>query len=360
MLSTRMNPRKSRWLWIACIWLALGLLSAIQNIIFMRAQVLRLPWLHTFISLLFIWLPWALATPFVLDLGRKYPLRLRPFSTWFRHFAAYASISLVSAAWFVCLDKLLTPLSIKGSLLNDWFDTLKMQSVFDLTLYSSVLLVGYMLDYRERLARQQTEAAKLNEQLSKAQLSALRQQIQPHFLFNTLNAVVGLVRDGRNDAAVSMIVILSELLVRVLKDSDRHETSLGEELAFVQKYLYIQKMRFADRLRLLINVPKDLLSARVPTFVLQPIVENAIKHGIAKRAQGGLIQIRAARSNGSLILDVYNEGPDLLPDTKQSGTGLSNMRIRLEALYGTTFSLKMRNQEPCGVEVSVSVPFSEE
>lgn len=244
--------------------------------------------------------------------------------------------------------------------MNDWFDTLKMQSVFDLTLYSSVLLVGYMLDYRERLARQQTEAAKLNEQLSKAQLSALRQQIQPHFLFNTLNAVVGLVRDGRNDAAVSMIVILSELLLRVLKDSDRHETSLGEELAFVQKYLHIQKMRFADRLRLLINVPKDLLSARVPTFVLQPIVENAIKHGIAKRAQGGLIQIRAVRSNGSLILDVYNEGPDLLPDTKQSGTGLSNMRIRLEALYGTTFSLKMRNQEPCGVEVSVSVPFSEE
>jgi LytS/YehU family sensor histidine kinase len=235
-----------------------------------------------------------------------------------------------------------------------------MHSVFDLTLYSSVLLVGYVLDYRERLARQQAEAARLNEQLSKAQLSALRQQIQPHFLFNTLNAVVGLVRDGRNDAAVSMIVLLSELLLRVLKDSDRQETSLGEELEFLQKYLHIQKMRFADRLRLLINVPKDLLSARVPTFILQPIVENAIKHGIAKRAQGGLIQISAARSNGSLILDVYNEGAGLLPDTNQSGTGLSNMRIRLEALYGTTFSLSIRNQEQSGVEVSVSVPFSEE
>ncbi|MGA7622061.1 MAG: histidine kinase [Candidatus Acidiferrales bacterium] len=360
MLSTRMNLRKSRWRWIACIWLGLGFLSAIHNIFIMRTQILRLSWVHTFITLLFIWLPWALATPFVLDLGRKYPLRLRPISTWFKHFAAYASVTVASAAWCSCLEKLLTPLSVKESLLNDLLHTLKMHSLFYLILYSSILLVGYMLDYRERLERQQTEAARLSEQLSKAQLSALRQQIQPHFLFNTLNAVVGLVRDGRNDAAVSMIVSLSDLLLRVLKDSDRQEASLGEELEFLQKYLHIQKMRFANRLRLHINVPEDLLLARVPTFVLQPIVENAVKHGIAKRAQGGLIQISAARSNGSLILDVYNEGPGLFWDKNQSGTGLSNMRIRLQALYGSAFFLGMRNQGPCGVAVSVSVPFREE
>lgn len=360
MLSIRMNFRKSRWLWIACVWLGLGLFSATQNVIIMRAQGMHLPWVRTFMSLLFMWLPWALVSPVVLDLGRKYPLRLRPFSAWLKHLAAYASVSLVTAAWWACLDKLLTPLAVKGSLLSDWSKTLQEMSFFYLVLYCSVLLVGYTVDYRHRLERQQTEAARLNEQLSKAQLSALRQQIQPHFLFNTLNAVVGLVRDGRNDAAVSMIVMLSELLLRVLKDSDRQETSLGEELEFLQKYLHIQEMRFADRLRLRINVPKDLLLARVPTFVLQPIVENAIKHGIAKRAQGGLIQINAARSNSSLILDVYNEGPGLLSDMNQAGTGLSNMRIRLEALYGTTFSLSMRNQEPSGVEVSVSVPFSEE
>lgn len=359
MLSIRMNFRTSRWLWIACVWLGLGLLTATQNIILLRAQGLHLPWLRTFMGLLFMWLPWALATPVVLDLGRKYPLRLRPVSTWLKHIAALTSTGLASATWFSCLDKLLTPSAVQGSFWNDWVRTIEMHSFFYLILYCSILLVGYTIDYRRKLERQQTEAAKLNEQLSKAQLSTLRQQLQPHFLFNTLNAVAGLVRDGRNDDAVSMIVMLSDLLLRVLKDSNRQEVPLGEELEFLRKYLHIQKMRFADRLTIRINISRDLLTARVPTFVLQPIIENAIKHGIAKRAQGGLIEITAVRSNGSLLLDVYNEGPGPLPDNGQSGTGLSNMRMRLKALYGTAFSLSMRNQEPCGVEVSVSVPFSE-
>jgi len=359
MPAIRMNFRKSRWLWIACVWSGLGFFTAIQNIILLRAQGLHLPWLHIFMGLLFMWLPWALATPIVLDLGRKYPLRLRPVSTWLKHISACTSISLATAGWFACLDKLLTPSAVEGTFWNDWLKTLEMQAFFYLILYCSVLLVGYTIDYRRRLQRQQTEAAKLNEQLSKAQLSALRQQLQPHFLFNTLNAIVGLVRDGRNDDAVNMIVMLSDLLLRVLKDSNRQEVPLGEELEFLRKYLHIQKMRFADRLTVRINISKGLLMARVPTFVLQPIVENAIKHGIAKRTQGGLIQITAARSNGSLLLDVYNEGPGPLPDESRSGTGLSNMRMRLQALYGTAFSLTIRNQEPCGVEVSVSVPFSE-
>jgi two-component system, LytTR family, sensor kinase len=361
MHSTRMNLRNSRWFWIASVWLGLGFFSATGNLIFMRAQGMQLAWTRTqtFIGLLFIWLPWALATPFLLDFGRTYPLRLRPFSTWFKHFAAYASISLVSAAWFACLDKLLTPLSVKESFLNDSLNTLKMQWFNDLIFYSAVLLVGYMLDYKERLARQQTEAMRLSEQLSKAQLNALRQQIEPHFLFNALNAIVGLVREGRNDAAVSMIVVLSELMLRVLKDSDRQEVPLGEELEFLQKYLHIQKVRFAERLQLQIIVPEELLMASVPTFVLQPIVENAIKHGIAKRAQGGLIQVSAVRSNGVLTLNVYNDGPQLPQDgdSNPSGIGIANMRTRLRTLYGNTFVLSMQNQEPCGVRVSVSVPF---
>jgi LytS/YehU family sensor histidine kinase len=215
-----------------------------------------------------------------------------------------------------------------------------------------------MLDYKERLARQQTEAMRLSEQLSTAQLNALRRQIEPHFLFNTLNAIVGLVREGRNDAAVSMIVVLSELMVRVLKDSDRQEVSLGEELEFVQKYLHIQKVRFADRLQLQIIVPEELFPASVPAFVLQPIVENAIKHGIARRAQGGLIRVSASRSNGLLTLNVYNDGPQLPQDggRKPSGIGIANMRTRLQTLYGNTFVLTMQNQEPGGVGVSVSIP----
>jgi two-component system, LytTR family, sensor kinase len=362
MPSAQMNLRNSRWLWIAGIWLGLGFFSATGNLIFMRVNGMKLAWTQTetFIALLFIWLPWALATPFLLDFGRKYSLRLRHFSTWFKHFGAYASMSFVSAAWFAGLDKVLTPLSVKQSFLTDSLDTVKMQWFNDLILYSSVLLVGYMLDYKERLARQQSEAMRLSEQLSKAQLNALRQQIEPHFLFNTLNAIVGLVREGRNDAAVSMIVVLSELMLRVLKDSDRQEVSLGEELEFLQKYLHIQKTRFAGRLQLQIMVPEELFIASVPTFVLQPIVENAIKHGIAKRAQGGLIQVSAARSNGVLTLNVYNDGPQLPKDgdSNPPGIGIANVRTRLRTLYGNTSVLSMENQEPSGVGVSVSIPFT--
>jgi LytS/YehU family sensor histidine kinase len=216
-----------------------------------------------------------------------------------------------------------------------------------------------MLDSRERLSLQQTETARLNEQLSKAQLNALRRQIEPHFLFNTLNAIAGLVREKRNDAAVGMIAGLSDFLRRVVEDSDRQQVPLAEELEFAQKYLDIQKVRFAERLQVSVDVPRELFSAQVPTLILQPMVENAVKHGIAKRVQGGAIRIAAFRSNGRLTLSVYNDGPSLPAGWEKtpSGVGISNVRTRLQTLYGDEFELSMRNQSPGGVEVSVSVPF---
>jgi len=217
-----------------------------------------------------------------------------------------------------------------------------------------------MLDSRERLALEQTETARLNEQLSKAQLSALRRQIEPHFLFNTLNSIAGLVREKRTDAAVTMIVELSDFMRRVLEDSNRQQVPLGEELEFARKYLDIQKVRFVERLQCTVNVPSDLLLAQVPTLILQPMVENAIKHGIAKRAQGGAVRILASRSNDMLTLSVYNDGPSLPANSEpHSGIGISNIRTRLQSLYGDDFKLNMQNQAPGGVEVSVSVPFKE-
>ena len=215
-------------------------------------------------------------------------------------------------------------------------------------LYGVILMVSYLLDSRERLALQQTETAHLNEQLSKAQLNALRKQIEPHFLFNTLNAISGLVREKRNDAAVSMIAGLSDFLRRVLEDSGRQQVTLAEELEFAQKYLDIQKVRFAERLEVSVNVPEELFLAQVPSLILQPMVENAIKHGIAKRVQGGTIRIAAVRSNGRLTLSVYNDGPSLPAEweTAHSGIGISNVRTRLQSLYGDAFEWSMRNREP--------------
>jgi LytS/YehU family sensor histidine kinase len=234
--------------------------------------------------------------------------------------------------------------------------------ITSLFLYAMILAVSFALESRERLARQETETARLNEQLSKARLDALRRQIEPHFLFNTLNAIAGLVREKRNDAAVSMIAGLSDFLRRVIKDPDRQVVPLREEVEFLQRYLDIQKVRFADRLQIIVDIPREFLPVQVPSLLLQPLVENAIKHGIAKRAQEGTIRIAASRSNGMLTLSVYNDGPALRADSAEAdtGIGLSNMRTRLRSLYGDSFQLNMRNQEPGGVQVSVSVPFREE
>ena len=363
-MDTNYIPSHSR-LWIASIWFGFGLFDAMQTVFVMRAEGMHHAWVSLFVTTVLSWLPWALATPLVLRLGRRFPpVKLRPFLTWLAHVAACAAIGLIFTAWTTWLEVLLNPYaspSLPAPFAHLWFDKFYNGILTFLVLYAAILTVSSVLDSRERLAFQQTETARLNEQLAKAQLNALRRQIEPHFLFNTLNAVAGLVREGRNDAAVSMIAGLSDFLRRILEDPTRQQVPLGEEIEFAQKYLDIQKVRFAERLQLSVDVPRELYRAQVPSLILQPMVENAVKHGIAKRARGGAIRIAASRGNGMLTLRVCNNGPSLPADWEmtRSGIGMSNVRTRLQSLYGDTFELGMRNQDAGGVEVSVSLPFKE-
>jgi len=356
-----------RWFWIAAICSGLGLFDATENTLVMRAQGMHHRWPQLFATLLLSWLPWAVATPFVLQLARRYPVaRWRRFSTWGAHLTACAAIGLLCAAWTTLMEEVLNPWAIgppadpfvHHPLVHEWLSKFYNGLLAYCILYGTILVVGAMLHSRERLARQQTETARLNEQLSHAQLDALRRQIEPHFLFNTLNAIAGLVRENRNDDAVSMIAGLSDFLRRVLADSDRQEVPLEEELEFTKKYLDIQKVRFADRLQVSVNVPRELFLAPVPCLILQPMVENAVKHGIAKRVEGGAIRIAALRSNGTLTLSVYNDGPGLAAGWEKtgSGIGIANVRTRLQSLYGSEFKLNIKNQGPDGVEASVSLP----
>jgi two-component system, LytTR family, sensor kinase len=353
----------SRWFWNAAIWSGIGLFDATQTVFVMKAEGMHHAWSSLFVTLLLSWLPWALATPFVLRLGQQYPpAHWRQFSTWGAHISACAAIGVVYGAWIAILETLLNPWAQAPGpdpFFHLWLHKLSGSLLSDLILYSVILLVGYMLDSRERMALQRTETAKLNEQLSKAQLNALRRQIEPHFLFNTLNAIAGLVRENRNDAAVSMIAGLSDFLRRVVQDSDKQQVSLIDELEFAQKYLDIQKVRFAERLEVRLDVPEELLPAQVPSLILQPMVENAVKHGIAKRVQGGAIEIAAVRSNGTITLSVCNDGPSLPAgwEKTHSGVGISNVRTRLESLYGNKFELSLENRDTGGVKASVSIPF---
>jgi len=363
-MDTRTSLRSSRWLWIFAVWLGFGLLDAMESTIVMRAEGMHHAWGKLFLYGIAVFLPWVLLTAPIMHLDQRFPItQWRSAKTWIAHLSACIFTDLTWSCWMVSLQIWLNPYAKPGPHKPFhvlWVQTFAEEFFFTIILYGAVLAIDTVLDSRVRLARQQAETARLNEQLSKAQLDALRRQIEPHFLFNTLNSVSALIRENRNNAAVMMIAGLSDFLRRLLADPSRQQVPLAEEMEFAQKYLDIQKVRFVDRLQLAVDVPSDLLVAQVPTLILQLMVENAIKHGIAKRAQGGLVRISAMRTNGTLTLSVYNDGPGLpTADVAPSGIGLSNMRTRLQGLYGDAFALNMQNQRPGGVEVSVSVPFIE-
>jgi two-component system LytT family sensor kinase len=363
MDARRTRKEMPQWFWIAAIFAGAGLFDATQNVFVMRAEGMHHYWARLFATLFFSWLPWMLATPLVLSLSRSFPpSQWKKASTWIAHLIACVGIGLIYAMWVAVWELVLNPWAYpsgSGPFSQLWLHKFYGGLLSYVVLYGMILLIGNILRTREEFALQQTETARLNEQLSKAQLNALRRQIEPHFLFNTLNAIAGLVRENRNDAAVSMIAELSDFLRRVVKDSDRQQVPLAEELEFAHKYLDIQKARFAERLQFTVDVPAELLCAQVPSLILQPMVENAVKHGIAKRLQGGAIRIAASRSNGTLTLRVYNDGPSLPPDWEksQTGIGMANVETRLQGLYGKAFHLSMCNRAPGGVETSISVPF---
>jgi signal transduction histidine kinase len=351
-----------RWYWVVALWLGFGLFDATQTVFVMRSEGMHHYWWRLFFTDVLAWLPWMLVTPIAFRLDYKFPtLHWKRSEFWFSHLTACMVTNAVTAAWVATLEEILNPYALSPG--PDPFSLLLRRKFFSgiltsIILYGLVLLVAHIAETQRRFALQQAETARLNEQLSKAQLNALRRQIEPHFLFNTLNAIAGLVREEQNEAAVSMIAELSDFLRRVVNDSDRQQVPLAEELEFTRKYLDIQKARFADRLEFSVSVPGELMSAQVPSLILQPMVENAVKHGIAKRVQGGAIRVAAARSNGTLTVRIYNDGPSLPSGWEQNctGIGIPNVRTRLENLYGNAFELKLNNQSG-GVEASMSLPY---
>jgi two-component sensor histidine kinase len=364
MTETHTELRAIPWGWIILIWSAVGLVDACQTVFFVHTLGQQHAWLSIFGVELASWLPWLLATPLISGLARRHSLirgtTLAPVAI---HFAAFAAISAVAQAWYVGLQIAFNPWDYPQRLtfVDAWRTSFPYQGPTFLIVYGAIVTATLALDARDNMARKTTEAARLNEELSRAQLAALRRQMEPHFMFNTLNSIVGLVRDQRNDAAVGMIVGLSEFLRRTLEDSDRSEVTLGEEVEYLQRYLDIQKVRFGDRLRVSVDIPEELLRAQVPNLLLQPLVENAIKHGIAKRVAGGAVRVSGARHNGSLHISVYNDGPGLATDWQatNTGVGIGNLRTRLQILHADKSALELRSADRGGVEAVVTLPFLE-
>jgi sensor histidine kinase YesM len=216
------------------------------------------------------------------------------------------------------------------------------------------------IDERAARRRRELDTARLEADLAQAQLRALQMQLQPHFLFNTLHGIA-MLTDSDPAAAEAMAVQLAELLRATLGLRDVPEVPLRTELDLLRRYLAIEQARFGDRLEVTLVAPEDVLDVRVPSFLLQPIVENAIRHGVAPRVETGHVAIRAARDNGALVLSVEDDGPGFGADPfGTQGVGLAATRQRLALRYGTAGSIRCDAPSPSaggrGAHVAIRIP----
>ena len=230
-----------------------------------------------------------------------------------------------------------------------------MSAISEAIAFGCVAAVLHAIEFYRRYRERETYSLQLQARLSDAQLRALRAQLNPHFLFNTLNAATTLLhRDP--DAADAMLTRLGELLRLTLRADPEHETPLHEEIALLERYLDIMRIRFSDRVTVTAHVDPDVANALVPSFILQPIVENAFVHGVARLQRPGVIEIAAKGDDDSLVLAVRDNGLGPTASADEGGVGLANTRRRLAELYGDRASLQLRSAPDAGTTVEVRLP----
>jgi signal transduction histidine kinase len=364
------SARRKLWLWVGlfCFWTVMGL--------FMFSQALAQKALsgdshsiwNYFVSwMVGVWL-WFAFTPLILWLGRRVPLERKPY--W-RGILIHLPISFI----FPFVDLTAEAFILRAlHQFPDIMTSIPAALVFLLIIgYHQAVLTywtilggqcayGWYRRYEERrqaALRLELRSSQLERQLAEAHLSALKMQLHPHFLFNTLNTIMVLVRQQKGREAEEMLARLSDLLRCVLEDVQAQEVPLSRELEYLQLYLSIEQVRFQDRLRVDIAADPEVLDAALPHMALQPIVENAIRHGIGRSSTAGSISITACRVNDTVEIKIQDDGPGLAPanGATSRGIGLANTRARLRELYGDAAGLSVVNGEHGGVVATMVLPF---
>jgi signal transduction histidine kinase len=348
-MTRRGRGRPPVWALVSAAWLGPAILAAFQAYVQGRLGD-RDP--ATWRSLLWEggdWLVYAFLTPAVFWLARRYPLAQGAVAR--RIPVHLAGAVLLCATWAtggILLSYGLFRSTPYGSSPLGWFFT---SLPFGVAVYFAVLGV-------EHAARYFVQVRERDAQLAEARLGALRMQLQPHFLFNSLNAVSVVVRDRDTATASRVLEQLSEMLRRVMRTGGPPEVTVAEELDFVRRYLAIEEVRFPDRLRPLFDVDPVVEGAAVPELILQPLVENAIRHGLARRTEATLLRIAARRDGDDLVLSVTDDGPgpaDVAPAGE--GVGLSNTRERLRTMYGARGRLTLTAPPAGGATAEIRLPY---
>ena len=348
---------------VAAIWTFIGIVFTLQGYFtsyrserpqpFRESLYMQMTWAYLF----------ALATPLVLWATAKLPLER---NNWIRSALLHIPISIVLSGILTALGRVLIWLNYGYR----WGKPLTFESVIrfvignlceGIAIYMLIALTGYAYSYYRRYMAGQLRTLQLESQLSQAQLEALKMQLHPHFLFNTLHSISALLHRDTQSAR-QMITRLGDFLRLTLENSGSQEVTLQQEMEFLSCYLEIERIRFQDRLVTRINVSQQTLDAKVPNLILQPIVENAIRHGIAPRSTPGLIEIEANQRNGTLRIQIRDNGPGLsehrTPENLfKKGLGLANTETRLERLYGAAHVFDLRNNPDGGLVVTLEIPF---
>ncbi|HKO55256.1 MAG TPA: histidine kinase [Thermoanaerobaculia bacterium] len=334
-------------------WAVAGVFLATQHHLILTAPAVDVP--QRLSDLIVVMAIWMVLTPVVLRIAERFPLS-QPRRL--RNLGILVGIGLAFAAGRAAID-LSLPLLLHGEL----HTAQELRHGFLLLLHPHFLFFAMIIGIAHfvRLQREAEERrrreAHSEADLAKAHLRRLRADLQPHFLFNTLNAIAALVHTDP-DAAERTLATLSDLLRRSLESGDRLEVSVAEDLDFIERYLDVQRMRFGGRLRARVEAERDAMEALIPPLLLQPLVENAIVHGVAPRADGGGVTVRVFRDGDDLRLQVRDDGPgsDETALFRGDSIGVPNTKARLEFLYGARQSLAFR-REGGEFVVDVRIPF---
>ncbi|HVZ49667.1 MAG TPA: sensor histidine kinase [Gemmatimonadaceae bacterium] len=327
-----------------------------------------MPGSHVIGHSLAIWYAWVPVTPLILLAWRRLPHTGAGLAAALPvHAVLVTTVFLLQAVFATAVGHRTGHVPPNVGVAEAIRGSVAEQAAYDLLIYVGLLAAVAGVDLARRYRERDLRASQLEAQLAQARLSALQMQLQPHFLFNALNSVAMLVRRQQTREALDVIVGFGELLRYVLDEAGTTDVPLRDELRFVRQYLEIERVRYGDRLTIVLDAPEELGSAVVPNLVLQPLVENAIKHGIATRAAGGTVAVTAACRGDTLVLTVRNDGPPLPHGwtvEEADGVGLRNVRERLAASVGGDARFTIGNAgdgtgaaPATGVEATVTLPY---
>jgi signal transduction histidine kinase len=297
------------------------------------------------------WL-WAAFTPLIFWLANRFPIERQRVAA---PLAVHGALSLAFALLDVGVDRVLLPWLTPGHerpVLQRFVD----ESFINVYSYFAVLGVGHAIRFYRLYSERRIHATALEAELLRAQLRALEMQLRPHFLYNTLHTISGLVRTEQGPAAIKTIAALGDLLRHVLQNDGAQEVPLSRELEMLERYVAIERARFDDALDVTIDVDDDTRRAFVPTLALQPLVENAVHHGVGSSTERVRIEVRVRRDGEALTIQVRDHGPGL-GDHLQPGIGLTNTRARLRHLYGDAQHLALTSADGGGTLAELRIPF---